>query len=107
MTFPIEMFKDDYYQLVRSPEEHKAMLEDGWVDKRPANHAYIPVSAKGTKTVLDAPHAPVIVEKTAPAPTPVPTTSAPPALPPPIGVKRSVPPSLPPLPAKPDKPESA
>ena len=101
MTFPIEMFKDEYYQLVRSPEEHKAMLESGWVDRRPANHPYIPVSAKDASTVPDAPHAPVLVDKPVQAAVES-SPSAPPPLPPPIGLKRP-----PALPTKPDKPESA
>ena len=106
MTFPIEMFKDEYYQLVRSPEEHKAMLDSGWTDRRPANHPYIPVSAKDASPVLDAPHAPVLVDKPVQAAAePSPSVPVPPPLPPPIGLKRPLAP--PALPTKPDKPESA
>ncbi len=52
MTFPTEMFKEEFYRLVRSEEEHKAMLEDGWVDKRPEGHPYLPISAKDHPPIL-------------------------------------------------------
>ncbi len=49
MTYPIEMFLDDHYRVVRSAEEQKAIEADGWSTVRPANHKYMPWSARIAK----------------------------------------------------------
>lgn len=45
MTFPVEMYHEQYYRLAHGPEEFAKLAAQGWVDVKPEGHKYIPHSA--------------------------------------------------------------
>lgn len=45
MIFPVELYKEDHYRLVHGDEELKSLEADGWSQKRPDGHKYLPWSA--------------------------------------------------------------